>query len=157
MTKPTQRILALDLGHDLGWCIMEDGKVMDSGVERFSGERGEVFHAFEDWLGRKVLSGSTPTVFVAEKPHLRGWAASEVLMGFWTLTLMQAHAWEIPLESVHTGTLKKHITGFGNATKDAMCEAVSKRIGREITDDNEGDAIAVALWYWDTKTEVQDA
>lgn len=46
---------------------------------------------------------------------------------------------------VHVGTLKKFMTGRGNAEKSEMIAAVKAR-GFEPQDDNEADAIAIMLW-----------
>ena len=49
------------------------------------------------------------------------------------------------VESVQSGTIKRHATGKGNADKDAMIAAARAR-GFSPADDNEADAIALLLW-----------
>ena len=51
---------------------------------------------------------------------------------------------KIPYEGVPVGEIKKHLTGKGNADKVAMIAAV-QALGYAVTDDNEADAIALAL------------
>jgi crossover junction endodeoxyribonuclease RuvC len=50
----------------------------------------------------------------------------------------------IPFVIVAPSSLKKFITGKGNAQKDEMMLAIHKRWGVTITDDNEADAYALA-------------
>lgn len=52
----------------------------------------------------------------------------------------------IPILLVPPGTLKKFVTGKGNATKPEMAVGLYKRWGIEKPDDNEADAAALALY-----------
>jgi Holliday junction resolvasome RuvABC endonuclease subunit len=54
----------------------------------------------------------------------------------------------IPFEGVAVGTLKKYMTGKGNASKGEMIQAARDR-GFEPASDNEADAIAGWLWLAD--------
>ena len=49
---------------------------------------------------------------------------------------------QIPYQGVPVGTIKKHATGKGNASKDAMISA-AREIGLDPQDDNEADALAL--------------
>jgi len=55
---------------------------------------------------------------------------------------------------VPVGTIKRHITGRGNADKAAVIEAVCAR-GYSPADDNEADAIAILLWALETRGGVR--
>lgn len=55
-------------------------------------------------------------------------------------------------EGIPVGTIKKHATGKGNASKDEMIEAMKAR-GHSPADDNEADALAL-LHYALTQQEV---
>lgn len=48
----------------------------------------------------------------------------------------------IPYQSLPVGEIKKHITGKGNANKEAVIKAVREK-GHDPVDDNEADAIAI--------------
>ena len=52
------------------------------------------------------------------------------------------------------GTIKLHVTGKGNADKQAMMAAVRAR-GFRPADDNEADALAILLWALDTRGGVR--
>jgi Holliday junction resolvasome RuvABC endonuclease subunit len=66
-----------------------------------------------------------------------------------TLTAWCEHH-QIPYQGVPVGTIKKHATGKGNASKDDMIAAIRLR-GFQPTDDNEADALALLLWALDTQ------
>ena len=51
----------------------------------------------------------------------------------------------VPYQGVPVGTIKRHLTGKGNAPKEAMIAATRAR-GFSPADDNEADAIALLLW-----------
>ncbi|MFP5382262.1 MAG: hypothetical protein ACLGG4_08355, partial [Gammaproteobacteria bacterium] len=51
----------------------------------------------------------------------------------------------VPYQGVPVGTIKKHVTGKGNASKDEMMAAMRAR-GYLPTDDNEADALALLHW-----------
>ena len=51
----------------------------------------------------------------------------------------------IPYQGVPVGTIKRHITGKGNADKQAVIDAVRK-LGFAPADDNEADALALLNW-----------
>jgi Holliday junction resolvasome RuvABC endonuclease subunit len=56
----------------------------------------------------------------------------------------------VPYEGVPVGTIKRHATGKGNASKQTMIDAARAR-GFDPADDNEADAIALLLWAIETK------
>jgi len=85
-----------------------------------------------------------------EMPHARGRYATRVLIGMecMVIDVCEELGLEKPMD-VHSGTLKKYFTGNGRADKAMMMAEATKRCGRPITDDNEADAIAVAMWLRD--------
>ena len=56
----------------------------------------------------------------------------------------------IAYQGVPVGTIKRFITGKGNADKAAVIDAVRAR-GYSPADDNEADAIAILLWALETR------
>ncbi|MBT4836622.1 MAG: hypothetical protein HON94_04680, partial [Methylococcales bacterium] len=60
----------------------------------------------------------------------------------------------IPYEGVPVGTIKRHITGKGNANKQLVINAV-KNLGHQPVDDNEADAIALLRWVLDTRMNIK--
>ncbi|MCX7865170.1 MAG: hypothetical protein N2423_09090, partial [Novosphingobium sp.] len=60
----------------------------------------------------------------------------------------------VAYQGVPVGTIKRFITGKGNADKQAMIVAMRER-GFEPEDDNEADAIAILLWALATRGGVR--
>ncbi len=143
-------ILALDLGTATGWALRDpDGTVASSTVsfrpDRFSGG-GMRFLRFKHWLTElKNTTGGIDAVYIEEVRSHAGTSAAHIYGGF----LAHVTAWcehhGIPYQGVPVGTIKRHVTGKGNASKQAVIEAVRAR-GFAPCDDNEADAIALLLW-----------
>jgi len=51
----------------------------------------------------------------------------------------------VPYEGIPVGTIKRHVAGKGNASKDEVIAAV-RALGFEPEDDNEADALALLAW-----------
>ena len=152
-------ILALDLGTKTGWAINDDG-VIRSGMEDFTPKKGDHigkrYHDFIFWVADMIIDYK-PEYIYYEMPHMRGRRATEVLHGY--LTCLQETCYyqgaDEPI-SVHSGTIKKFATGNGRASKEDMIEEANEFIGKvdwnpnyedfkykEVTDDNEADAICL--------------
>jgi Holliday junction resolvasome RuvABC endonuclease subunit len=140
-------ILALDLAIKTGWAARQDDgdskPLYSSGVQEFALRRGESpgmrFLRFRSWL-TSMSDYINIDVIVYEQAHHRGGAATQLAVGLVTDTL--AHAARIWADTmpVHTGTLKKFVTGSGRASKEKMVTA-AKVLGWKPQDDNEADAI----------------
>lgn len=150
------RILGLDLATATGWAI-SDGRKISSGVVRFPVKRGESpgmrFLRFRKWLkGMCVHSGDEGTqsavfdLICYEEPHLRGAGPTAVLVGLVAHVQEIAAAYGIEHTHVHSGTLKKWATGHGKASKEDMKRRASDLALRDIEDDNEADAILIAMY-----------
>ena len=140
-------VLALDLGTSTGWAMRSlDGHVI-SGVESFKPGRfeggGMRFLRFKRWL--TDLKGTTEglgAVYFEEVRRHAGVDAAHVYGGFLaTLTAWCEHH-AIPYQGVPVGTIKRHATGKGNASKADVIAAM-RALGHEPSDDNEADALAL--------------
>ena len=146
-------ILALDLGATSGWALVGlDGQIT-SGTSEFKNDRwqggGMRFLRFKQWLTEfKQMAGGLDAVFVEEVRRHAGVDAAHAYGGF----LAHVTAWcehhGIPYEAVPVGTIKRHVTGKGNANKDAVIAAV-RRLGFDPANDNEADAMALLCWALD--------
>ena len=139
-------ILALDLGTTTGWAMLCDGTIT-SGSESFKPSRfeggGMRFLKFKRWLAdTKACTDGIDAVYFEEVRRHAGVDAAHAYGGF----LAHLTAWcehhQIPYQGVPVGTIKKHATGKGNASKDAMISA-AREIGLDPQDDNEADALAL--------------
>ncbi|WP_264953815.1 crossover junction endodeoxyribonuclease RuvC [Wolbachia endosymbiont (group A) of Endotricha flammealis] len=142
-------ILTLDLGKQTGWAILTDG-VIQSGSKNFHGSRfsggGMHFLNFRRWLNemRERFSDIEAVYFEEVRRHL-GTDAAHCYGGF----LAHLTAWceenNIPYQGVPVKTIKRFITGKGNASKSEVIEAVRGK-GFFPQDDNEADALALMFY-----------
>lgn len=143
-------IFALDLGTHTGWAIqLRDGQII-SDTENFKPQRfeggGMRYLRFKRWLTEvKQSSGGIDAVYFEEVRRHVGVDAAHAYGGFLaTLTAWCEHH-QIPYQGVPVGTIKKHATGKGNASKDEMIAAARNR-GHSPGDDNEADALSLLHW-----------
>jgi len=104
------------------------------------------FLRFKRWLTEfKQAAGALDAVFIEEVRRHVGVDAAHAYGGF----LAHVTAWcehhAIPYEAVPVGTIKRHVTGKGNAGKEAVIAAV-RELGFDPVDDNEADALAILNW-----------
>lgn len=137
------KTLALDLGTKLGYAY--EWNDIESGTFRL-GERGttdaQKFSALYVWLCDLLKSHAAIKRVVYELPHHRGGAATRQLCGFAAVVQLVCHRLEVGTHAVHTGTIKKHATGSGKASKDEMVEAAEDEWPAiDVRDDNHADAL----------------
>ena len=104
------------------------------------------FLRFKRWLTEiKQCSTDISLVVFEEVRRHAGVDAAHAYGGF----MGQLTAWcehhQIPYEGVPVGTIKKHATSKGNASKEQMIQAMQER-GHSVHDDNEADALALLYW-----------
>jgi Holliday junction resolvasome RuvABC endonuclease subunit len=153
-------ILALDLGTTTGWALMGSDGQITSGSQSFKPQRfeggGMRFLKFKRWLTeiKQCTTGIDLVVFEEVRRHV-GVDAAHAYGGF----MGQLTAWcehhQIPYQGVPVGTIKKHATGKGNASKEEMVASVQAR-GHQPADDNEADAIALLILEIELNTKKED-
>ena len=147
-------ILALDLGTTTGWALRTGDGRITSGRQTFRPSRfeggGMRYLRFADWLVEiAMLSRGIGRVVFEEVRRHAGTDAAHVYGGFMGTLTAWCEEHEIPYEGVPVGTIKRHITGKGNADKATVIAAIKARDFAP-TDDNEADAIAILLWAIET-------
>jgi Holliday junction resolvasome RuvABC endonuclease subunit len=126
-----------------------DGAIA-SGVEEFRPGRfeggGMMWLRFRAWLQEvnEKARGVGVVVFEEVRRHL-GTTAGHVYGGYLAHLTARAEANHVPYQGVPVGTIKRHVTGRGNADKQAVIAAV-KALGFDPADDNEADALALLHW-----------
>ena len=150
-------LLALDLGTTTGWALRGRDGHISSGSQSFRPHRfeggGMRFLRFARFLTdiQQCNDGLELIVFEEVRRHA-GVDAAHAYGGF----LGQLTAWcehhQIPYQGIPVGTIKKHATGKGNASKDEMVASVRTR-GHAPADDNEADAIALLYLALEMGTE----
>ena len=145
-----QVILALDLGQTTGWAVRNADSVITHGTVQFRPGRheggGMPFLRFRAWLQEldEAVDG-IDAVFFEEVHGHRGTAAAQIYGGFLAHLTAWAEMNKVPYEGVPVGTIKRHITGKGNATKEEVIAAVRAK-GFSPVDDNDADALALLDW-----------
>jgi hypothetical protein len=149
-TPTTPVILALDLGQRTGWAVRNRDGAIASGVQelrpgRFEGG-GMMWLRFRGWLQEidETAGGVGVVVFEEVRRHLVT-NAGHTYGGYLAHLTAWAEANRIPYQGVPVGTIKRHVTGKGNADKTAVIAAV-KALGFAPADDNEADALALLHW-----------
>ncbi|WP_212743416.1 hypothetical protein [Pelagicola litoralis] len=153
--EPTRTILALDLGTTTGWAIRGFDGPITSGTVSFKPGRydggGMRYLRFTNWLTEiDRLSGPIEAIYFEEVRRHAGTDAAHVFGGLLAVLTSWGELRGVPYQGVPVGTIKKFLTGLGNANKQAMIDAARKR-GFSPTDDNEADAIAILLWAIETQ------
>lgn len=145
--KTEKIILAIDIGIKTGWAIKAaDGKIYsgteDFKISKFEG-RGMLFVKFRRWLVE--IKNKYPELshlyFEAVRRHL-GTDAAHAYGGFVAQAMAFCEHHNISYEGVPVQTIKKHITGKGNASKAEVIDAVKAK-GFNPACDNEADAISL--------------
>ncbi len=146
----TATILALDLGTTTGWALRDRTGRITSGSQSFKPQRfeggGMRYLRFGRWISEIQTSVSELQFLYFEevRRHVSTDAAHAYGGFLATLTAWCEHH-GVPYQGVPVGTIKKHVTGKGNASKDEMMAAMRAR-GYLPTDDNEADALALLHW-----------
>ena len=153
-TFSCRSILALDLGTTTGWAMRTAGGQILSGTQDFRPRRfeggGMRYIRFTDHLVQLAMSahGIGRVVFEEVRRHA-GTDAAHVYGGFLATLTAWCEEHEVPYQGVPVGTIKRHVTGRGNADKAAVIAAVRAR-GFTPADDNEADALALLFWAIET-------
>ena len=147
-------VLALDLGTITGFALRAADSGIVSGTVSFRPSRydggGMRYLRFRAWLDciAEDTGGIGAIYFEEVRRHLSTDAA-HVHGGLLATLTAWCEQRSIAYQGVPVGTIKRHITGKGNADKAAVIAAVRAR-GYSPVDDNEADAIAILLWALET-------
>ncbi len=139
-------ILAIDLGTNLGWAMrLADGATI-SGGENFSPGRfqggGMRFVRFRRWLDE--IPTPTAAYFEEVRRHT-GTDAAHIYGGLLAHLTQWCESKGIPYQGVPVATIKKHATGKGSASKEAMI-AAAQALGFRPGSHDEADALAILSW-----------
>ena len=145
--------LALDLGTTTGWAILADGSTISGRfilkTGRYEGG-GMRYLRFRKALEELYHNQQFQVVYFEEVRRHMGTDAAHVYGGMMSILTSWCEENSIPYQGIPVGTIKKHITGKGNAGKQAVIDAV-KALGHIPEDDNEADAIALLDYVTKTK------
>lgn len=139
-------ILAIDLGTTLGWAVLDETGNIASGFEQLKHKGknsvGVRYMLFGQWLKLTHDRVYFDKVYYEEVRRHLGTTASHVYGGFLGVLSAFCESESIMYAGVPVGTIKKTVTGKGNADKHRVISAVNM-LGHAVTDHNEADAIAI--------------
>lgn len=146
----TETVLALDLGTTTGWACRTRDTTITHGWASFKPGRfeggGMRFLRFNRWLSElQGMVGEINCVYFEEVRRHVSTDSAHVYGGLMATLTAWCESRNIPYQGVPVGTIKKHATGNGAASKDAMLAAMQAK-GHPVTDDNEADALALLHW-----------
>ena len=156
---PPPVILALDLGTTTGWALRSADRTMVSGTVSFRPSRydggGMRYVRFRSWLDQlDEDAGPLTSIYFEEVRRHVSTDSAHAYGGFLATLTAWAEQRGIAYQGVSVGTIKRHVTGKGNADKAAVIAAVQAK-GFRPADDNEADAIAILLWAIETRGGVR--
>lgn len=139
-------LLALDLGTNTGFAIQVEGSITSGSINfkprKFDGG-GMRFLKFEAWLNE--LHKATPVhivVFEGVRRHI-GTDAAHIYGGLMATLMAWCEKNKVAYEGVPVATIKKFVTGKGNADKETVMAAVKEKWGFNPKDSDEADALAL--------------
>jgi Holliday junction resolvasome RuvABC endonuclease subunit len=151
---PHHAVLALDLGTTTGWALSLpiSNDICHGSISfkpnRFEGG-GMRFLRFSQWLSevRQAVASQSPqnafgAVYFEEVRRHLGVDAAHAYGGFLATLTGWCEREGIAYQGVPVGTIKRHATGKGNASKDQVIGAMRAK-GHQVCDDNEADALAL--------------
>ncbi|MDR0580680.1 MAG: crossover junction endodeoxyribonuclease RuvC [Holosporaceae bacterium] len=139
-------VLALDFGTRSGYAIYKDGAII-SGTQKLQHSKsasGLRFLHFRRWLIEIIETHNIYRVFFERVYAHKGTDAAHVYGGFMyaLATVCEEHG--IKCVGLSVGTIKKFMTGKGNATKGEMI-AAARLLGFDPQTHDEADALAILL------------
>lgn len=152
-------LLTLDLGTTTGWAMAPPDGGIVSGTVSFRPSRydggGIRYLRFRAWLDSVAEDADRiGAVYYEEVRRHLSTDAAHVHGGLLATLTAWCEQRAIAYQGVPVGTIKRHVTGKGNADKAAVVAAIRAR-GFNPTDDNEADALAILLWATETQGGVR--
>jgi hypothetical protein len=148
-------LLCLDLGTKTGWALHTPNDThsqvalgITSGVHSFQPGRyeggGMRYLRFRAWLTemRALIPLPEVSIYFEEVRHHSAVDAAHVYGGLLATLTAWCEENKVPYMGIPVGTIKKTISGKGNANKQQVIDAV-RALGHSPKDDNEADAIAL--------------
>ena len=149
MLATVKYFLGLDLSlTSTGYCLMnQEGGILASGKltpKKLSGVERLKF--IQDGINSVLRCYDLSEVFLEGYAFAAHMAYAHEIGELTGVIKMLLHSMGVPFRSVGPTSLKKFVTGRGNAKKNEMLLAIYKKWGIEFKDDNEADSYALAKY-----------
>lgn len=143
------KFLALDIASKTGWAIQDENGNVQSGTTDFHPRKNEDDSVrllmFGDWLLQR-LNGEVKSIFYEEVLFTPRFQSGAVLNEMRGVLKFIAAKKGVPVYGIPVGTIKKTVSGRGDAKKNRMITVMAATYrDQKIIDDNQADALAV-LW-----------
>lgn len=139
-------MIAFDISLSTGWAA-RIGKELSFGTENFYDARHDnaiLAVRFNSWCAKLIgRCKPLPRLIAIERPFFRG-DESRMLAGLVWEAHKVASSFSIERREYSPKTIKKFITGNGNASKQEVINAVKAK-GFNVSNDHEADAVALLL------------
>lgn len=145
-------LLSLDLGTTTGWAVSDqkNNSIKKSGSKNFKPTKfeshGHRYVKFKKFLEEAHTTHQIAFVSYEEVRRHIGTDAAHMYGGFLATLQQWCIEKNIAYSAVPVKTIKKFITGNGNASKQDVIDSVKIKLGIYPVDDNEADAVALASY-----------
>lgn len=123
-------VLSLDLGSNMGWCLVKDGVIEGSGIENHKLYTDEApgckWERFEVWLINFFNHHHVDEIFYEDVPRFMSNASARTWCGYLCILQKLSHVLGIRLHSVKSGEWKKMLLG-GELHKKMLARAAEER------------------------------
>jgi Holliday junction resolvasome RuvABC endonuclease subunit len=120
-------ILAIDHGQITGYCYFVNGRIVDKGYFELehTANKGKRLKDFYDAV-IKLVRKYNPEILAIEEPKDRtNGKTAEVLIGYYSILNYMGYLCDLKVVPIHPMTMKKKVTGKGNAEKLVVADALS--------------------------------
>lgn len=135
--------LGLDLGQHFGWCIRTGQGEFQSGNERIGNGAKKTATVLKEQIEIIVESFDVDKIYYEKVHFSTNTYATQAHGAYRSMVELVADEHNAEIEGIAVRTVKKSLTGRGNASKHGMMVYAEKYVGYKIEDDNEADAIGV--------------
>ena len=142
------KILALDISLNTGWACGDADNIV-FGTRTFhshSHDLAVLGRRFRAWICDMIREHQPNAIVIEQGFYKNGKPTTMLLWGMIWEAHRAAELRNIPRQEYSPRTLKKFITGSGNAKKPEVVEAIKNR-GHNVKNDHEADAISLLLMH----------
>ncbi len=143
-------MLALDLGLKTGWAVQTaDGTIL-CGTKKLKQKAKEHetarYNNYVNFLSEMTSNYCIKQIYYEKVTFIQKGVDASHLYGYFQYRLFEfCYSLGVEPIGVAVGTIKKFVTGSGNAKKEAVIAALQQQ-GFDVEDDNAADALALLLF-----------